>query len=78
MYCKNVLLIKVRMSFWVLIVTCMSYSNNKIIAKNNSNINIIIVNLLSETSNNFLSIDAELEESSKIKATIIDFEEKTV
>lgn len=45
----------------------------KIIAKNNSNINIIIVNLLSETSNNFLSIDAELEESSKIKATIIDF-----
>ena len=44
----------------------------KIIAKNNSNINIIIVNLLSETSNNFLSIDAELEESSKIKATIID------
>lgn len=45
----------------------------KIIAKNNSNINIIIVNLLSETSNNFLSIDAELEESSKVKATIIDF-----
>jgi Fe-S cluster assembly scaffold protein SufB len=45
----------------------------KIIAKNNSNINVIIVNLLSETSNNFLSIDAELEESSKIKATIIDF-----
>ena len=45
----------------------------KIIAKNNSNINIIIVNLLSETSNNFLSIDVELEESSKIKATIIDF-----
>lgn len=45
----------------------------KIIAKNNSNINIIIVNLLSKTSNNFLSIDAELEESSKIKATIIDF-----
>ena len=44
----------------------------KIIAKNNSNINVIIVNLLSETSNNFLSIDAELEESSKIKATIID------
>ena len=45
----------------------------KIIAKNNSNINIIIVNLLSETSNNFLSIDVELEDSSKIKATIIDF-----
>lgn len=45
----------------------------KIIAKNNSNINIIIVNLLSEISNNFLSIDVELEESSKIKATIIDF-----
>ena len=45
----------------------------KIIAINNSNINVIIVNLLSETSNNFLSIDAELEESSKIKATIIDF-----
>lgn len=45
----------------------------KIITKNNSNINVIIVNLLSETSNNFLSIDAELEESSKIKATIIDF-----
>ena len=45
----------------------------KIIAKNNSNINVIIVNLLSETSNNFLSIDAKLEESSKIKATIIDF-----
>ena len=45
----------------------------KIIAKNNSNINVIIVNLLSETSNNFLSIDAELEGSSKIKATIIDF-----
>ena len=44
----------------------------KIIAKNNSNINIIIVNLLSETSNNFLSIDAELEESSKIKAMGFD------
>ena len=42
-------------------------------AKKNSDIHIIIVNLLNTNSNNFISIENNLEENSKIKYTIVDF-----
>ena len=42
-------------------------------AKENSDIHIIIVNLLNTNSNNFMSIENNLEENSKIKYTIVDF-----
>lgn len=42
-------------------------------AKQNSELNIIIVNLISQESNNFLSIENEFAENSKINYTIIDF-----
>lgn len=42
-------------------------------AKKNSNVNVIIVNLMNGLSNNFISIENKLEESAKAKYTIIDF-----
>ena len=45
----------------------------KLIGKQNSSANIVIVNLFNQKSNNFLSIDNELEESADIRYTIVDF-----
>ena len=45
----------------------------KVFAKENSTINIIIVNLLNTKSYNFLSIENILEKNAKVKYTIIDF-----
>lgn len=45
----------------------------RVLAKNNSNINVIIVNLLNTSSQNFISIENSLEEESNAKYTIIDF-----
>lgn len=42
-------------------------------AHKNSNVKIVLVNLLNTLSNNFISIDNELEENAKINYTIIDF-----
>lgn len=42
-------------------------------AKKGSNVNVIIVNLMNSQSNNFLSIENNLEENSKVKYTVIDF-----
>lgn len=41
-------------------------------AKENSNIDVIIVNMLNEKSNNFISIENELEKSSRVNYTIIE------
>ena len=45
----------------------------KIFAKKNSNINVIVVNLLNSNSSNFISIDNELCENANVNYTIIDF-----
>lgn len=45
----------------------------RLIAKKNSNINVIIVNLMNELSNNFMSIQNEFEECANAKYTIVDF-----
>lgn len=45
----------------------------RIFAKKNSEINIIIVNFMNEVSNNFMSIENEIEDEAKVKYTIIDF-----
>lgn len=45
----------------------------KVHAKENSEINVIIINLMNEHTNNFLSIENELEKNAKIKYTVIDF-----
>ena len=53
-----------------------SYFHNgviKLLAKKDSNINVIILNLLNEKSNNFLSIENELGENANVNYTIIDF-----
>ena len=42
-------------------------------AKQNSNINIILVNLLSTKSNNFISIQNDFEENAKVNYCIVDF-----
>lgn len=42
-------------------------------AKQNSEINIILVNLINTKSNNLIAIENTLEENSKVKYTIIDF-----
>lgn len=42
-------------------------------AKKDSEINIILVNVLNTKSNNFMSIENNIEENAKIKYTIIDF-----
>ncbi len=45
----------------------------RVLAKENSEINIIVINLLNSKSNNFLSIENELADFSKVKYTIVDF-----
>lgn len=45
----------------------------KLFAKKGSNINVIIVNLINSNSNNFISIDNEIEDNAKVKYTIVDF-----
>lgn len=42
-------------------------------AKENSNLNIIIVNFMNLKSNNFISVENNLENNAKVKYTIIDF-----
>ena len=44
-----------------------------LVAQKDSNVNVIIVNLLNEKSNNFLSIQNTLEENAKVTYTIVDF-----
>lgn len=45
----------------------------RVIAKENSNINIIVVNLLNTKSNNFIGMENEIQDNAKIKYTIVDF-----
>lgn len=45
-------------------------------AEKNSNINIIVINLLNTNANNFISIESELEEDSKLDYCIVDFGSK--
>lgn len=45
----------------------------KLQAKKKANINVILINLMNQNSNNFLSIENELEEEAKVTYTIIDF-----
>ena len=45
----------------------------KVLAKNNSNINVIIVNLLNNESNNLISIENEIEGNAKLNYNIVDF-----
>ena len=54
----------------------IEYYHNGIIrveAKNNSNINIILVNLMNTKSQNFMAIQNNLANNAKVKYTIIDF-----
>lgn len=54
----------------------LEYWHNGLIrvnAKKNSEINIILVNLLNMKSNNFMSIENNIGENAKVKYTIIDF-----
>lgn len=44
-----------------------------LVAERNSEINVILVNLLGLKSQNFLSIQNTLEENSKVKYTVVDF-----
>lgn len=45
----------------------------RVSAKKGSNVNVIIVNLMNSQSNNFISIENNLEENSKVKYTVVDF-----
>lgn len=45
----------------------------KVISKNNSELNITIVNLLNKESNNFMSINNTIYENSKVNYSIVDF-----
>lgn len=44
----------------------------RLFAKENSNINVIIINMLNEKSNNFISIENELQKNSNVNYTIIE------
>ncbi len=52
-----------------------AYHNGVIraVAKSNSNVNIIVVNMMNENSNNFLSIENVIEDNAKINFYIVDF-----
>lgn len=45
----------------------------KVIAKNNSELNITIVNLLNKKANNFMSVDNVIFENAKVNYSIVDF-----
>lgn len=45
----------------------------KVIAKENSKLNVIIVNLMNMNSNNFIAIENTIEANAKVNYTIIDF-----
>lgn len=45
----------------------------KLHAMENSNINIVIINLLSNISNNFIAIENKLEKNANVNYTIVDF-----
>lgn len=45
----------------------------KLFAKKDSKVNIVIINLLNDISNNFLSIENKIEENSNVNYTIVDF-----
>ncbi len=45
----------------------------KIIAKENSKLNITLVNLLNNNSNNLISIENEIKENANVSYTIVDF-----
>lgn len=45
----------------------------RVLAKKNAEINVVVVNLINTTSNNFISIENTAEENAKIKYTVVDF-----
>lgn len=45
----------------------------KLLAKENSEVNIMFINLMNEFCNNFVSIENTLERGAKVKYTIVDF-----
>lgn len=45
----------------------------RVLAKKNSNINVIIVNFMNTNSNNFISIENIIETNAKVNYTIVDF-----
>lgn len=45
----------------------------RVFARKRADIKVILINLLSQTSNNFISIENILEENSKVNFTIVDF-----
>lgn len=45
----------------------------KLISEKESNINIVVINMMNSSSNNFLSIDNEIEDNARSKFTTIDF-----
>lgn len=45
----------------------------KIFAKKNSSLNIVFINLLNEKTNNFLSIDGQIDDNAKINYTLVEF-----
>lgn len=44
-----------------------------VVVKENAAVNIVIVNLMSKVSNNFMSIQNDFEENAKVNYTIVDF-----
>ena len=54
---------------------CSSFHNGviKLLAKQDSNVNVIVTNLLNYNSNNFISIENKLEKDAKVNYTIVDF-----
>ena len=54
-------------------VQCYHNGIIKLNAKNNANVNLIIINLLNDISTNFLSIENTIEKDANVDYTIVDF-----
>ena len=54
-------------------IECYHNGILRVEAKNNSNINIILVNLMNTKSQNFMAIQNNLDDNAKVNYTIIDF-----
>lgn len=68
--CKSTIIIKYESNENI---ECFHNGIIKLVAKNNSQVDVIIINYMNENSNNFMSIESNLESNAEVKYTIIEF-----
>lgn len=58
-------------------LSCFHYLKQELIAKENSDVSIVIANLLSEASDSFIAIENDIKENAKVSHILVEFGGKT-